>query len=755
MFEMVKTCARVLRAPGQAALLLSASVARAQVAEPFETSDSVAGEVYVVNEPGEQLPEVVVSSESEPGLPLDARADTGSRLGLTLRETPVTIDILTQKKIQDLGSRTTEEALNRAPGVVSNLNATSPGTLSIRGFTGAGRGVLLLYDGVRPAEEALFTRVMDSWLFERIEVLKGPASVDFGEGALAGVVNLVPKRARLGRRGFSGQLGYGSFASFRAAADANVPILETLAVRPVIAYSRSSGYVEDAGSELLALSLGATWAPSERLMIDLALDYSRDTYDAAYFGTPLIPRASARSPSDLVNSADGRVLDSSLGTVNFNVHDGVVDSDTRWLRSGLKYQLGDAWVLSNDLHLYGSDRRFINAEFFGFNAESGLVDRSTGIVTHDFQHWLERATLRGDLSLAGLRNRIAIGGIYSEMDFFTKRRFGSTTSVDLRAPERGFFPQGDDSTIFGTRQNRDSGVRTAAAFAEDALNLTPRWLLLAGMRYDHIRVDRVAVDLNSSPEARTPTRRNFDVLTWRVGSVYDLLPETQVFVSYSTAASPPSSLVALSPEDARFDMTTGRALEGGVKSSFLEGRMGLGLSGFYIEQDDIVTRSPSDPTLSVQGGKQSSRGVELSLSAAPIPRLRFDINYTQFDARFDELFDAAGNSQGGNTPERVPEQILNAFVYFDTPGLPMTVSVGAHRAGRYFTDDANTFEVRGYTTLEAALRYRLAWGDTITDLTLRGRNLTNAFYAGYTDISPDQLTIAPPQSLDLLATTNF
>lgn len=752
---MRKSPVQMVLTLGWRTLLLSASVAHAQTGSPSEPQSSVAGQVVAFNEPGEPLPEVVVSSESEPRRLLDARPDTGSALGLTMRETPAVIDILTQKKIQDLGSRTTEEALNRAPGVMSNGNATSPAALSIRGFTGAGRGVLLLYDGVRPAEEALFTRVMDSWLFERIEVLKGPASVDFGEGALAGVVNLVPKHARLGVQEFSGQLGYGSFGSFRAAADANVPILETLAVRPVIAYSRSSGYVEDAGSEFLALSVGATWAPTERLTIDLALDYSRDDYDAAYFGTPLIPRAAAQAPSDLVTSADGRVLDRSLRNVNYNVQDGIVDSDTRWLRSGLTYRLGEAWVVSNDLHLYGSDRRFINAEFFGFNPESGLVDRSTGIITHDFQYWMERATLRGDLSIAGLRNRVAVGGIYSDMDFFTERRFGSTTSVDLRAPDRGFFPQGDDPTIFGTRQNRDNGVQTAAAFAEDALNLTPRWRLLGGVRYDHIRVDRVAIDLNTSPETRTPTRRNFDVLTWRVGTVYDLLSETQIFVQYSTAAAPPSSLVALSPQDAQFDMTTGRAVEGGVKSSFLDGRVSLGVSGFYIEQDDIVTRSPSDPTVSIQGGKQSSRGVELSLSAAPTSRLRVDVNYTQFDARFDELFDAAGNSQEGNTPERVPEQILNAFVYFDTPVLPLTASVGVHRAGRYFTDNANTFEVRGYTTLEAALRYRLAWSGTTTDLTLRGRNLNNAFYAGYTDISPDQLTIAAPRSVDFLATTHF
>jgi iron complex outermembrane receptor protein len=176
---------------------------------------------------------------------------------------------------------------------------------------------------------------------------------------------------------------------------------------------------------------------------------------------------------------------------------------------------------------------------------------------------------------------------------------------------------------------------------------------------------------------------------------------------------------------------------------------------FYIVQDDIVTRSPADPSVSAQGGRQSSRGVELSLSAAPIERLRLLLNATYFDARFDELIDDSGNDLAGRTPERVPERLLNAFVFFDTPGLPFTASFGVHSSAGYFTDNANSIKVGGFTTLEAALRYRLEWSPTATDITLRARNLTNTLYASYTDISPDQLTLAPPRSVDLMATVSY
>jgi iron complex outermembrane receptor protein len=295
----------------------------------------------------------------------------------------------------------------------------------------------------------------------------------------------------------------------------------------------------------------------------------------------------------------------------------------------------------------------------------------------------------------------------------------------------------------------------ASAFAEDALNITDGWLVLGGLRYDHIGVDRATTDLNAEPPTTTPFERSFDAVTWRLGSVLEVLPATQLFVQYSTAASPPSSLVTLTPGTTSLEMTHGWSVEGGVKTSPFDERIELTASAFYIAQNDIVTRSAADPALREQGGEQSSCGIELSASASPIDRLRLLLNYMYFDARFDELIDDAGTDLAGRTPALVPERLLNAFVFFDTPVLPLTASLGVHSSGGYFTDNANTIKVGGFTTLEAALRYRLELGPTVTDITLRGRNLTNALSASYTDISPDQVTIAPPRSVDLMATINY
>ncbi len=691
-----------------------------------------------------RLDEVVVTGER---IPLNTRSETGSRRGLTLRETPATIAVLTQEQLVELGLRDTLEALNRVPGVTSANPATSPGMLSARGFSGG--AVSLLYDGARPGIPAYFTRVIDSWNFERIEVLKGPSSVVHGEGALAGAVNLIPKSARLDSRASAMQMSYGSFDSVRLAADSNLPLNDRAALRGVASYSRSAGYVDDTNSEFAAASVSGLWKPTDKLSLNLAVDYSRDDYDTAYFGTPLVPRAVARQPSDLVESDDGRVLDEAMRDVNFNVHGGIVDSDTVWVRSGAEYRFNEAWSLRNDLDVYRSDRRFINAEFFGYNAGTNLVNRSTGIVTHDFDYWTERLALAGDFKLGALRNRITFGTEFSEVDFFTQRRFGSTTSVDPYAPDRGQFPDGDNATLFPSRADNDNTVGTTAVFLEDALNLTDRWLFVAGLRRDRVEVDRVGNNLNTGIATRVDKR--FDDITWRIGTVFDLRPETQLFAQYSTAAVPPATLFTLSPANSAFEMTTGKAVEAGIKSSFWQGRVNLTLAAFRIEQDDIVTRDPADPTISVQGGRQSSEGVEIALSAQITPQFRIDVNASTLDARFDELIEAGGADRSGNTPSRVPEQTGNLFAHLELQNVPLTLSGGLHYCGSYYTNNANSIRVGEHTTLEAAVAYRLPFGE----LTLRGRNLSDEIYADYTDISPDQLTIAAPRSVELSLYTRF
>lgn len=687
-----------------------------------------------------ELDEIIVTGVADRQLLLDARTTTGSRLGLTARETPAIVDILSERQIREFGARTNVEALNRAPGVTSSLPATSPGAPTMRGFTGGSVG--LLYDGVRVATPGIFSRSSDSWLYERIEILKGPASVLYGEGALAGAINLVPKSPKLGDRSAAALASYGSFDTVRLAGDVNRPLGDRAALRGVASYGRTSGFVDDTDSDFLAASLGLELQPTDRLTVNLAVDYSQDDYNTADYGTPLVPRAVARNPSDAATGPGNLVIDRALRKTNFNVTDGVLDSDTLWLRSRVRYEFSDALTFTNDLSQYHSDRQFINSEMFTYNAGSGLIDRSTGIITHDIDYVVERPALSGDVEIGGLRDRFTLGAEFSKLEFATRRYFATTTSVDPFNPVRGVFPGGSGAPL--PPINSNAQVKVASVFGENALNLTPKWLVVGGARYDWI-------DFSRHLAPATDIDRDYGAFSWRVGTVYEVLPKTQVFAQYSKAIVPVGNFLLLSLANAQFDLTHGQSVEAGIKSSFWNDRIDVTLAAYHIAQDDIVTRDPNDPTLSVQGGKQSSRGVELSLSAAVTSQLRIDANWTQLDARFDELIEAGGVSREGKTPPRIPESIANLFAFYSFDRLPLTVSAGLRHAGRFYTDNANQVRARGYTTVDAAIGYRFDFGE----LTLRGRNLTNAFFVDYTDMQPTQFQVGAPRSVEISLMTRF
>lgn len=705
-------------------------------------------------EDDQEQSDIIVTGVADRQLLLDAKSETGSRLGLSVRETPAIVDILSQQLMQERGLRTSVEALNATPGATSGEIASSPGQLSMRGFTGG--AISLLYDGVRQTNSALIIRNLDSWSFDRIEVLKGPAGVLYGEGSLAGAVNLVPKKPQFNGNAYAVTAGYGSFDTARLGVDANVVLSDSVAVRGVSSINRTSGFIDDTDARFFATTLAVTIKPVERLTVELAADYLEDKYGTAYWGTPLVPAAVARDPSGLVTTRDGFVIDKALRRKNYNVANADQGSKTWWLRSRIGYEISDALTFTNELSYYSADRRFRNSEVYTYTAPSatfpnGAFRRGTTRIDHDHQFLVERAVLASDVAIGGHRNRLSIGVEYSKSDLAIPRRFGATTAVDLYDPARGSLSLAETAANFPDgRVDFDSTTTVTSIFAEEAFNLTPRLLLIGGIRYDHIALDRSIADLNAG--TLTVFSSSYDPVSWRAGIVYSLAAKTQIFAQYSYAVAPVGSLALLSAANAKFKLTSGRSIEAGLKTSLWHDRLDLTLAGYWIKQDDILTRDPANSSApAFQGGSQSSRGIELSASAALTKQFRLDGSFAILDARFDTLIEAGGANRSGNTPPVVPERVASLFGVYRVDRVPITLTGGMRHASHFFTDNANSVRVGSSTVFDASIGYRLPFGE----ITLRGRNLTDRLYANWFGGSARQITLSAPRSIDINFTTRF
>lgn len=232
--------------------------------------------------PGE---EILVTGHR--GLELTSTNETGSRLGLTALETPASVEILPGDTIRARGDLSINDAVTRATGITTTANGGNGGTgLAARGFAGQG-SVMQLQDGVRLYPGAgTVTFPFDPWMVERIEVLRGPASVLYGQGAIGGVVNVISRKPT-DMFEAEASAGYGSQDTWHLAGGAGGPIGEVLSYRADMSLRGSEGWVHNGRSRSLALSGTLRYAPSDTFALSLSNDYGdQDPMD--YYGVPLI-----------------------------------------------------------------------------------------------------------------------------------------------------------------------------------------------------------------------------------------------------------------------------------------------------------------------------------------------------------------------------------------------------------------------------------------------------------------------------------
>lgn len=694
----------------------------------------------------------VEGSRDANSLHLEEPSGTASRLGLSVRETPASVEILSQDAMQQRGARTFSEALRGMAGLSGGGPPSAPTTLSTRGFS----NLMYLYDGVRSSGAGVTNRVQDTWNYERIEVLKGPASVVDGEGAIGGVVNFVTKRPDRDNPHKEALLSYGSYGATRAAFGFGGALGDASAYR--LDYSRNDskvGTIDRNGERIDHFTSGLTVDFGGSVKLDLSFDYLRDD-NQAYWGTPLVPGSFATQPTNVVRTPDGRVIDKRLARNSYNVPDDDNSSETYWLRARLTGQAGGGWSWRNEFSANRSNRVFRNSESAVFVAPANIA-RDQTLITHDQDFWLDRfdATHKG--TLAGMDNRFVVGGEYSETRFGSQRRFSDSSAATaslLRVPVFGAYlaPFDDNpalSTGGGNRTNTTSNVKVTSVFVEDALKPLRNLTLVGGLRHDRTEVERGIADLNLGSYTRFGA--SYRATSGRIGAVYDITPQSSVYAQYTNATLPVNSLFLLSASNAAFPMSRGRQAEVGFKQSLPAANLEWTAAAYRIELGNVLSRDPNNPANTVNNGSQSSRGIELSTVWRPAREWTLAGNLAVLDARFDTLVEAGNVSRVGKTPPNVPERVANVFATYRPDGSKFEYFASLNHTGPMYTDNANQIRINGFTTLDAAVSYRMR----NTLLSFRVRNLTDKLYATWAGRAASQVLLAPRRTFELSAKFDF
>lgn len=674
------------------------------------------------------LPTVVVSSRADNG-GLHANIATGSNLDLSRFETPASVDAVTREQLERRGDISLLDAITRAPGVSAMPHPGNGGSsVAARGFTDT-LSVMRLYDGMRQYGGAGLTFPFDTWAIERIEVLRGPASVIYGDGAIGAVINVVPKKPTRGAIHSELQADLGTGNSRRFAIGSGGAIDEHWSYRFDASTDRSDGWVERGEYSNRAFSGAVRLDISPRLNVQLGAAKGRQK-PMKYFGTPLI---------------DGKP-DPVLAEKNYNVADSVIEFDDRWIDVLVNWTPNDNVSVRSRFYDIDSDRHWRDVEAYRYNPATHLIDRSGATEIYHAQSQTGTTTdaaFRG--KLLGLAHRFSVGFDVNSSDFrHTNNTYvGDAPSVDPYNPAPGSF-----SSPVPTIPRYDSEAKQYALFAEDRLALDERWSVLAGVRYDHATLRRT--DLVANRLAYDTTSTN---IGWRLGTVFQVTPSLALYGQYARAADPISSLFFLSAANSQFRNATGRQLEVGVKQAFADGGEWT-LALYDITKNNLLTRDPANPARSLQVGERSSRGIEATVTAALAPGWRVEANASLLRARFEDFSEASGGglvSRAGNTPPDVPKRLANVWLHWEFAPA-WTAGAGLRYVGERNADNANTLKLPSYAVTDASLRWKVS---TDTNLVLRVANVFDKRYFTTAYYTPTQWFYGQDRRADIILNHRF
>lgn len=658
----------------------------------------------------------------------------GSRLGLSALETPASITTLSGQTVRNRGDNTVQDAVARSPGIISIGAAGDGGTaLSARGFTGQG-SVMQLFDGTRLySGMGTTTFPVDTWSVDRIDVLRGPASVLYGEGATGAVVNVIPKKPFEGDIQNHLRLGYGSYDSQQTAVDSGGSLTDAFSYRLNLNQVRSNGWVDHGDSEGVFIDAALRWKINETLSIQLAHD-SGDHTPMNYFGAPLI---------------NGHYK-SSLRYKDYNVGGAKRHYDDQWTRLTTHWQVSDQVATTNELYYLKARRRWANSENFNWDSSQQQLLRSGFYgIKHNQEQVGARQTLNVQHSLFGLNSNSSVGLDVNRVRFKVANNSPyddvdpAGEPIDLYHPQRGEFHSASPYTALFK-----STTRQASFFAENRTELTDQLSVVTGIRRDYVDLDRYGLRDDSH------TGKNLIGNNWKVGLVYAFSPDLSVYGQYSTSTDGVGGLISLSPSQQQYDLSTARQSEVGIKQAFWDQKASWTLAAYHIVKKKLLTTDPQSPDNTLQVGQQSSDGVEASLDLQLPLAWTLQANAAFVKAKYDD-FDQAVNglsvSRNGNRPVDVPRRTANLWLD-KAIGSTLSAGAGLRYVDSRYADVANTQKIPAYTVADAAISWKVL---NNTTLGLQLKNLFDRQYASSQYNEGQQWILGEPRSFYLTADVDF
>ena len=548
---------------------------------------------------------------------------TAQKVAQNLQKTPLAISAVTAL---DLDRKSIQSSAELQLPNVTFGQFKADNQITIRGIgndnltIGGDPGVAYHQDGVYLTRGALASGGFFD--VDRVEVLRGPQGTLYGRNAIGGVVNVISTQPTHQFEGH-GDVTYGDYNQVRVRAAVNLPLTSTLALRVSGILDQNDGYVlnQTTGNRLEDTKFRGVrailaWDPLSFYHAAL------EVVDEHQGGSGLIRRLLTPQTSPEVLALHPQPDPTDPFIVRHNVDDRqIVDHTGFYLTQQLN--LKDGLTLKS-ISALNRSRTFQFLDLDDTSADYVNVSRDDRDKT-----WTQELQLTGDMG----RIKWIVGAFY--LDSFVH----NYVPYIITPVGHVFFFSHQDTTAY-------------AGFGQATYALTSRLRLTAGVRYSKERKALYEENHYSPVFFGLPAggpdviiKRNSlyhnDAVTPRFVAEYDVTSHVMLYGSvtrgFKSGGYNSSSLAP--PYKPEFVW----AYEGGVKSDMFDRRLRANLAGFYYDYSDlqVTAKQPGDAVFTISNAAQATvKGVELEVTAVPIPRLNIDVAVGYLDATYLKLLSA-------------------------------------------------------------------------------------------------------------------
>ena len=608
------------------------------------------------------------------------RSASATRTDTSIHETPQSISVVSKDAVEDLGATRLQEALDYAGGVgrANNFGGQGLTTFTIRGFT-TGE----FYRNGFPINRG-YPNMPDANSIERLEVLRGPATMLYGRGDPGGTFNVVSKQP-LPERTVTWGSQLNDQGMKRGTLDASGPLDEEgrLAYRLNVVGEGGDTFRDHVETERYGITPVLTWQATDATKLIFEGDFMRNN-------APL-----DRGVTHYARQIGTASRDSFFGEKDV----GKLHNDNNMAQLRFEHMLNDDWTL-------GGGVQWLDGSLKGNAVEANGIADDGRTLGRNFNYrkleWTDKDTqlnLTGHFDTAGLQHTLLTGIEYEDYDYksIIQRSSGAVGAypIDIFDPVYGQ-PR---PALTRTPTHDKENLKTYAAFVQDQVALTDKLKVLAGARFE-----RFEHDYETYVPGGKSWQASDNAVTPRIGVTYDLTETLAVYADTARSFKPNTGASRLG---GGFTPEKGKSYEMGIKWEALDEQLSVDAAIYQIEKRNVLTTDPVDSTFSVAAGEVRSRGFDVNVAGNLTPEWRVIGGYAYVDAAVTKDNMLRSGTRLLNIPKN-SFSLLNMYEFQDGTLKGLGVGTGLKYVDERAGQTANTaFSMGSYTVVDLLSFYKI------------------------------------------------